>query len=102
MNGREFLEKYAKDNNLDPESLRLQLTCDGHGHIEYFILSEDQEPSKVERDGWLPPPSRVLEFSNDEDLESLETLDINDPKTWSEEPNWVRNYLKSGETPPDW
>ncbi|MFX1514200.1 MAG: hypothetical protein ACFFCQ_16605 [Promethearchaeota archaeon] len=102
MNGRELLENYAKKNELTPIDLRLQLSCDGHGHTEYYILLEDQEPVTVERNGWLPPPSVILEYKNQNDLEFLETIDIHHPTTWSEDPFWIRNYLKSGETPPDW
>ncbi|MFX0208851.1 MAG: hypothetical protein ACFFDT_22905 [Candidatus Hodarchaeota archaeon] len=102
MNGREFLEKYAKENEIEPTTLRLQLYCDGHGHTGYHILVEDQEPIEIERDGWLAPPSLVLTYNILEDLELMEVLDLKEPRSWSEEPNWVKNYLKSGEIPPDW
>ncbi|MFW9994865.1 MAG: hypothetical protein ACFFD4_22685 [Candidatus Odinarchaeota archaeon] len=79
------MQKEADKRAVDVTDLYLQLTCTPHGQPLWYIReSESEEPVQIGREVNNPPPDRILDY------DEVENIDLNDPKTWSKDSDWNR------------
>lgn len=91
---------YARKNKIDISSVRLMLTCTPHGNPYYRFFNADRESVKQIRDisvkNW--PPVLVLSINEP----NLESIDLDNPSTWSDDEGWYVVYAEQGKYPFDW
>jgi hypothetical protein len=94
----ELYEDGTFDEDDDPV---IVLTCTAHGTPVWRIwnrASESLSQVSIDRNVNNPPPHYIIEnpFSPPWDI------DLDDPTTWSLDPNWNKTYARTGEGPEDW
>lgn len=91
----------CQDGSLDEDDNPIiVLTCTAHGDPFWRICNLAREficNVLSDRNVNNPPPYQVID-----DPFNSDNIDLEDPTTWSSDPNWNKIYAETGKYPSDW